>query len=118
MCCILSYIARGFIQYRIVIRGHYVYERSSIDSLFLKQLLNDTTERTKFSFVLLVFSLKTAGSKRLKAFANNNTGNYDLDAFLTSEGMHELDHETKVKLQPFFTVVCLIINKTYVLIEI
>jgi len=30
----------------------------------------------------------------LKAFANNNTGNYDLDAFLTSEGMHELDHET------------------------
>jgi hypothetical protein len=50
---------------RIVIRGHYVYERSSIDSLFLKQLLNDTTERTKFSFILLVFSLKTAGSKRL-----------------------------------------------------
>jgi hypothetical protein len=49
----------------INIRGHYVYERSSIHSLFFKQLLNDTTERRNFFFVLLVFSLKTAGSKRL-----------------------------------------------------
>lgn len=54
----------------------------------------------------------------LKAFAYNNRGNYDLDAFVASEGLHELDSETKVKLQPVFTVVCLIINKTYVIIEI
>ncbi len=51
---------------RIVTCGHYVYERSSIHSLFLKQLLNDTTERRNFFFVLLVFSLKTAGSKSLR----------------------------------------------------